>query len=366
LRTLKYFIAAAMLLGAAPAQAQDPPRAAYCDSNPCEPLAPLGWEGKFRSKRVELPSLRTGATLAGTLVLPPKRRVRRGRHPLVVLVPGSGGTAREENYHWAARYLASHGYVALGVDPQGVGRSATFGEPACDPASATPEYPSPCAGFPYQQRPNFDDAALSGVDWALDHSRLIDRRRVGVAGHSLGAAGAVAAQEADPRVDAIVAWDGLDADRWSMDQNAPTHHAVNGHVPADGQLERPNVPRAPALGLHAESETTSPYDRDPQKRNRGWAHWRAAGVPSMTLVFAGTTHVDFGQDENTAGEASERLRIFARYTRAWFDVHLKGKRRPYRTLLAPATVELLSDTWASGAFLPAVGADCADLRAGCA
>jgi hypothetical protein len=87
----------------------------------------------------------------------------------------------------------------------------------------------------------------------------------------------------------------------------------------------------------------------------------------MALVFAGTTHIDFGQDEETANdpERDRKLRMFARYTRAWFDVHLKGKRRPYRTLLAPATVELLSGTWASGAFLPALGVDCADLRAGC-
>jgi dienelactone hydrolase len=312
------------------------------------------------------------------VVLPPAGKTRRGAHPLVVLVPGSGGTAREENYHWSARELASHGYVVLGVDPQGVGRSATFGEPACDPAAATadPEYPYPCPGVPLQQRPNFDDAALSGVDWALGKAnpfrRLVDRRRVGVAGHSLGAAASISAQELDRRVDAIVAWDGLDGDRWSMDQNAPTHHAVNGHVPADGDLDDPNVPRAPALGLHAESDTTSPYDRDPQKRNRGWAHWRAKGVPTMAVVFRDTTHVDFGQDEDTAGDParSEKLRRFQWYTRAWFDLHLKKRRGAYDRLLATEVrgvprSDLLSDRWASAAYLPAAGIDCADFRAAC-
>jgi hypothetical protein len=227
---------------------------------------------------------------------------------------------------------------------------------------------------PLQQRPNFDDAALSGIEWALGPSdparRLIDRRRVGAAGHSLGAAASVSAQELDRRVDAIVAWDGLDGDEFSMRQNAPTHHVINGHVPADGQLDREIVPRAPALGVHAESETTSPYDRDPQKRNAGWAVWREHGVSSMTVVLRDTTHVDFGQDAGTAGEASERLRRFEWYTRAWFDLHLKRKRGAYGRLLATEVLgvpraQLLSERWASAAFLPRLGVDCADLVGKC-
>ena len=112
-------------------------------------------------------SQRTGARLAGTVFAPPARAARRGRHPLVVIVPGSGGTAREEHYHWSARELAAHGYVVVGVDPQGVGRSATFGEDGCDPAAALEdlEYPYPCPGVPFQQRTNFDDAALSAIAW---------------------------------------------------------------------------------------------------------------------------------------------------------------------------------------------------------
>ena len=199
---------------------------------------------------------------------PPARRAAAGS-PLVVIVPGSGGTAREENYHWSARELAAHGYVVVGVDPQGVGRSATFGEDGCDPAAATEdlEYPYPCPGVPFQQRTNFDDAALSAIAWGAGrenpYRRLVDAGRVGVAGHSLGAAAAIAAQERDRRVQAIVAWDGMAGKEMATDTNAPTHHAVNGHVPVGEEFDRDIEVRAPALGLHSDHETTSPYDSDP-------------------------------------------------------------------------------------------------------
>src|SRR5690606_4224087 len=151
--------------------------------------------GPYRSQRVELPSSRTGATLRGTLFAPPSDRAEPGRSPVVVIVPGSGGTAREENYHWSARNLATHGYVVLGVDPQSIGRSDTFvpGQ-FCGVGAIDPEYPYPCPGVPFQQDEGFIDAHLSGVDFLLGPDNpwagLIDRGAVGLAGHSLGAGAA--------------------------------------------------------------------------------------------------------------------------------------------------------------------------------
>jgi dienelactone hydrolase len=360
------------LATSAPAPAQN---VTACTATPCEPYEPLGWEGSFRSQRVELESLRTGAKLAGTVFAPPATRSRRRAHPLVVLVPGSGGLSREEHLHWSARELAANGYVVVGVDPQGVGRSDTFGATPCEPERtlAEPEYPYPCRGAPFQQRENFNDAALSGVAWGVTgdnpFGRLVRRDRIGAAGHSLGAGAAVTAQARDRRVDAIVAWDGLDGKEFATDTNAPTHHAVNGHVPADGQLDRDNPVRAPALGLHSDHETTSPYDQHPQKRLRGWLHWREAGVPSAIFVPRGITHGDYGQTDGAASE-QEHLRLLQWYTRAWFDLYLKRDAGAYTRLLATNPLgtprsDAMSTQFASAVFLPARGIDCADLREAC-
>ena len=118
----------------------------------------------------------------------------------------------------------------------------------------------------------------------------------------------------------------------ATDTNAPTHHAVNGHVPV-GAVDRDVEVRAPALALHSDHETTSPYDTDPQKKNRGWFHWRAHGMPSVVFTMRDLTHGEYGQGD--VGPVDETgLRRLQWYTRAWFDVFLKRDRRAYRRLLA--------------------------------
>ena len=341
---------------------------------PCVPLPELGWEGEHRSVRVELPSARTGATLRGTLFAPPVRRAKVGRSPGIVIVPGSGGSAREEHYHWSARELAANGYVVLGVDPQGVGRSATFGSGAsCSTDHPTAEYPYPCEGVPFQQDEGFVDAHLSGVDFLLSDTnpwrRLLDADRIGLAGHSLGAGSAAIAQERDARVGAIVAWDSLNAEQWSTDQNGPQHHAVAGHVPVPGAMEHWLTPRVPAMGVHSGHTTLRFYDTDPNLKSSAFGPWRAAGLPVMTLNLEGVTHGDFSQAEDTApGSARDRiLRRVQHYTRAWFDLHLRGDSSAGSRLLASsvdgvARADLLSATYPSKAYVPSHGVDCEDFR----
>jgi hypothetical protein len=225
---------------------------------------------------------------------------------------------------------------------------------------------------PFQQRTNFDDAALSAIEWGTGRAnpywRLVDKKRIGVAGHSLGAAAAIAAQERDRRVRAIVAWDGMAGKEMATDTNAPTHHVVNGHVPVGEQFDRDVAVRAPALGLHSDHETTSPYDTDPQKKNRGWWHWRAAGMPTAIFTMRGLTHGGYGQSE-TSGD-SEMLRRLEWYTRAWFDRFLKRDPAAEHRLLAAEILgqpreQVLSSGFPSSVFLPARGIDCPDLRDGC-
>jgi dienelactone hydrolase len=340
----------------------------------CEPFAPLGWEGDHRSQRVELPSARTGAQLRGTLFAPPASHARRGGSPVVVIVPGSGGTAREENYHWSARELAANGYVVLGVDPQGIGRSGTFGTgESCEVSHASAEYPYPCEGVPFQQDENFIDAHLSGVDFLLGSDNpwgeLVDTDRVGLAGHSLGAGAAAVAQERDERIDAIVAWDSLNAEQWSTDQNGFQHHLVAGHIPVPGSTQHWITPRVPALGLHSGHTSLNVLNQDPELKSSAFDPWRDAGLPVMTLNLEGVTHGDFGQDGSTvAGDARDViLRRVQHYTRAWFDLHLRDRATASNRLLAEEVggltrSELLSPTYISKAHLPLRQVTCEDFR----
>src|SRR4051794_39091954 len=176
---------------------------------------------------------RNGATISGrvwwTNAGPAKR-------PGIVITNGSV-QAPERVYWFAAQALAKSGYVVLTWDPQGQGQSDTQGES-----------PDQNEGVPAQSdgRPFFDgteDAInfffstpshpyepVKSCETGTSHAPKQDRRvkaghnsannpfweyldpdRVGIAGHSFGAAGVSYIGQQDPRVKAIVAWDNLGA-----------------------------------------------------------------------------------------------------------------------------------------------------------
>src|SRR3954452_21588941 len=174
---------------------------------------------------------RDGATLSGHVWA---RKAGPARRPGIVITNGSV-QADEQMYSYAAQALAKDGYVVLTFDPQGQGQSDTRGES-----------PDEDEGFPAQSdgRPFFDgtedalnffrstpdkpyvpeSSCSSGPSHAAKQARrvkagldagynpfwqLFDHERVGLAGHSYGAAGVSYIGQWDPRVDAIVAWDNL-------------------------------------------------------------------------------------------------------------------------------------------------------------
>ncbi len=176
---------------------------------------------------------RNGSTLSGHVWASaegPKKR------PLVVITNGS--VQAPEHLYWGqAATLAKHGYVVLTYDPQGQGLSDTFG------AGVDCARRRPLAGGPPVLRQHRGRARLRPLDPGrslrpapelherhrpLRRSRTaaskegFERRlqpalrpgrprRVGIAGHSLGAAAVSYVGQIDPRVDAIVAWDNLGA-----------------------------------------------------------------------------------------------------------------------------------------------------------
>ncbi|MGH2981291.1 MAG: hypothetical protein ACRDKV_04500, partial [Solirubrobacterales bacterium] len=159
---------------------------------------------------------RDGATISGNVW---RTRAGPAKRPGIVIT--TGGLAPETLYWGLAATLAKHGYVVLTYEVQGQGRSDTFGEPP----DRQPGLPDPIA-----ERHYFLDGTEDGLDFLLSTPRrpykprlscgelnggvgtghsakqirrvaegrnaafnpfwnLVDPKRIGVAGHSMGAYG---------------------------------------------------------------------------------------------------------------------------------------------------------------------------------
>ncbi|MHB8466081.1 MAG: hypothetical protein ACYDH6_07510 [Acidimicrobiales bacterium] len=345
-----------------PSPATPPPSpgiATYEDAQPG-----YAWEGSWQERPVTWTSTLTQSSLSGVVfapATPPKHPV-----PAVVIVPGSGPGV-QSFYQWAARDLAGHGYVALTVDPQGVGQSGAFGTPPC--GSTGPGQETPCAGVPFQQDANYVDAVESGIDLLVSdanpYRREVDIHKIGAAGHSLAARAVSYAQGVDPRIGAVVAWDNLasdlNGDAGSASGGPPLGNLIGGELPGQSV---PVTPRAPALGEASDSA----FNTNPDVKKTAFADWRSQKVATMEVVFAGAVHTDWAQSSRntTTGEAA--LRRFEHYTRAWLDLWLRGDssaldRLTTTSIAGVARADYLSTKFRSALYVPAK-VDIPDLRGG--
>jgi len=314
---------------------------------------------------------RYGATLRGHIFRAHSTEGRR-KLPTVLILPGFGGY--EQVYWGIAQGLAEAGYLVAIIDPQGQGQSDVDPAPReefCDPEGEWREpqemglrehgecaghYPSaPIAlssaglllrpgltGSEQTFRTAFEDTvdlyvqlrqnvvfgAFDTIDWLLSKAspvrRVIDRDRVALAGHSLGANGALVAANGDPkhRFAAAVVWDGY-----------------GGLAPAR--------PRVPTMFQSSDLEDFGPfrYEIDPEltvatRQARAFAD---AGVNTMMVPLRGSTHYEWTYiperelnpvtaPVGNASRYGERVALY--YTRAWLDRHLRHGRRAKRRLLA--------------------------------
>jgi pimeloyl-ACP methyl ester carboxylesterase len=346
------------------------------------------------------------ARLSGRVWAPKNAQGRK--LPGVVILNGSV-QAPETLYWWAAKILVQAGYQVLTFDPRGQGRSDNV-SPALEPgtnlnpsvfweglvdaidffhSSSVQPYPhnQTCAGtYPTE---------VAAFNPLIDR---LDRDRLGVAGHSMGAAGATIVQSygavgAEPwpglidssnPVDVIVAWDALGDPEQVINANGLGALPVGGSgdlinggplagTPVGALLAgTPGisnllagvlatappaiVPRVPAMGFTSEyGFGIGPYlvPPDPDKfKQRGFAAWDAAGVPVFDLIFAGSTHLDFSllpalpatswcpRSENGACVGGWGRPLIEHYTLAWFDRWLK---QPGEAGYADADARLLAD-----------------------
>jgi hypothetical protein len=286
---------------------------------------------KFRSS--------DGAQLRGNVWLPPPGtpRLRDGRYPGVVITDGSI-QAYQNLYYWAAEGLAQYGYEVMTYDVQGQGDSDLF--PAGCPS---PKDPGPCKGVPYQQNYNFFQGAEDSLNYFLSTPQrpyhgsynpgwaTLDRKDVGIAGHSLGAEAVSWVGQCDRRVRAIVAWDDL----------VPVSMRNCGHNVTVPRRDRASRLHAPGLAMTNDYEF-NPHPATAVPNPNGSSGLSGGGldgtagylslarhhVDSEIVSLRNGTHLTYTYVPYVlpANELGERIAFY--YTLAWFDEYLRGGHDP--------------------------------------
>ena len=214
-----------------------------------------------------------------------------GPYPVVIAMHGV--IAQDIHHRFNTQTFAENGYMAFGVDGYGVG------------------YIPGAAGPNVQRCANANDV----IEWLKTPAsgvwgQLADMSRVAVVGHSQGA-GCARGYQGDPRVSAIIAWDG-------------------GDDIADNNCVGLN-PCAPVMFQRTDGGFSSPEsypDGYPEDRDRGLGAYQTAkerGLDVMHLSMRDTVHTDW--NGYGTGLAGNRLFELASnyYNVAWLDRHLKGK-----------------------------------------
>jgi dienelactone hydrolase len=316
---------------------------------------------------------RSGATISGNVWATKKGPRKR---PAVVITTGSV-QAPETLYWGTAAMLASHGYVVLTYDVQGQGRSDTFGvgpdeqegvpsqegQPFFDDTEDALDFLLSSKRDPYVPRKSCGNAnggvgtshadkqrrrVREGFNAKFDPlRRMIDVKRIGIAGHSLGAGAVSYIGQLDPRVKAIVAWDNLsDVSKSGGSMfGAPDCPSGSSLRPKKVKLTKPAMGFSNDYGLVA---TPNEDDPDPQSHNDGFKGYRRAKVDSMQVNTRGGTHYEYsfipGQTVPNLGLATYRgMDMQSWYSRAWLDRYVKC--RGSKSCKRHADRRLLTDRW---------------------
>jgi dienelactone hydrolase len=215
---------------------------------------------------------------------PPGLRSFQPPYPGVVIM--HGGAANQEMYFWGAQALAEAGYMVVTV---GIGRTEN----------------------------NHDEATKAALDYLTSPANPrfgeLDRRHIGLAGHSAGGVAVSTLGQEDPRVSAIVSWD----------------RAQSSPMPADLRLRTPalflvadfNCQRVPVCLPERRSTPPDPYG--PGNKDEDFQRLSGADIESMKIALRAATHLDFTEWPEANG-SRYGVTTTVYYTLAWFDRYLKG------------------------------------------
>lgn len=247
-----------------------------------------------------------------------------GAYPMVVLSPGF--TAPRFTLTALSEELASRGYVVAAVDHAGEsfgtefpgGRISTC--VACDRVTdaaslkAVAEIRARDVAFLLDR--------LTGPAPVWSHAGLIDRTRIGMAGHSIGGASAAATMVVDARVQAGVDMDG----------------SLPGVIPTAGLGERP------FLMLGADGQTSpggDPSWDEAWPRLHGGKRWLTiAGADHDSFIDTGALAEQAGVPSRTALSGTRAVELTRAVVAAFFDEQLRDIDEPLLDSPVPAYPEI--------------------------
>lgn len=252
-------------------------------------------------------------------------RPAHGRFPLVVLSPGF--TLPRATLTGLAEDLASRGYVVALVDHPYENAGTTLPDGRTLPCTICDEFSSiggstdgSAVATSRAEDVSFVLDRLTGRHPAWPHARVIDAKRIGMAGHSIGGSAAAATMAADARVRAGVNMDGT----------------FFFPVPAGGLDGRPFL----MIGAENRPPLDTTWDETWAELD-GWKRW---------LTFDGADHGSF-TDVPLLGELigipdtvplpyGRSLALTRAYVAAFFDLHLKGVPQTVLDGPSPANPEV--------------------------
>ncbi|MFI7414953.1 alpha/beta hydrolase family protein [Streptomyces sp. NPDC049627] len=232
-----------------------------------------------------------------------------GRFPLVVLSPGF--TLPRATLTGLAEDLASRGYVVALVDHPYENSGTTLPDGQTLPCAICDVPPSDNGSAVAESRAqdvSFVLDRLTGRHPAWRYARVIDAKRIGMAGHSIGGNAAAATMAADARVRAGVNMDG-------------TFFAP---VPATGLDGRPFL----MFGAKDRPPLDTTWDQTWSDLD-GWKRWLSVTGADHGSFTDVPLLADLVGIPDTAPMPYLRSQALTRaYVAAFFDLHLKGVPQP--------------------------------------
>ncbi|MFE0103105.1 alpha/beta hydrolase family protein [Streptomyces sp. NPDC059009] len=235
-----------------------------------------------------------------------------GRFPLVVLSPGF--TMPRALLTNLAEDLASRGYVVATVDHAYESTGTAFPGGRILTCVACESLEKPGTGKKITEGRAEDISfvldRLTGRHSAWAHARMIDRQRIGAAGHSIGGAAALATMTTDRRVRAGVNMDG------------------SFHTTPKGLGKRPFMMLG-TRSMHHPGGKDESWDRTWAGLD-GWKRWLSvSGTGHSSFTDAPVLLGQLGVDDPEAPLSWQRSEEITRaYVAAFFDQHLKGEHQP--------------------------------------